>query len=183
MICAACGSAGRYTRHGTYYKYHYEQLIQILRVRCHGCGVTHAVLPFFSLPGTSIGTEEAERYLIARGEGASRGKAGKELLAYGVKGGYPKALERMLEVAISRGKVLFPDTAAPQLSQTAWIEALCGTTGRPLFSLNRYALDHGVNALCFCRSSILLFGRNRVGGQISHKYRSAAGFRSLVDSW
>ena len=182
-VCACCGREGKYARHGFYYKYHYERRIRILRVRCRSCGMTHAVMPSFSLPGTSIGTEEAERYLVARSRGVSRGNAGKELLACGVKEGYPKALERMLEVAIRRGKALFTETADTRLSRLAWIEALCGTSGRPLFSFNRYALDHGVNALCFCRSSILLYGRNSVGGQASHKHGSAAGFRPLIDSW
>jgi hypothetical protein len=140
-------------------------------------------MPSFSLPGTSIGTGEAERYLIARAEGVTRGKAAGELLAGGLKGGYPKALERMLEVAIRRGKVLFSGIADDELSGLVWIEALCGSTVHPLLSLNRYALDHGVNALCFCRTSILLFGRNRMKWLISHKQGSAAMKRPLIDSW
>jgi len=182
VACPACGSTGRYGRHGFYWKYHYDDQIWILRVRCRRCGVTHAVIPSFSLPGTSIGTREAERYLIARAEGVSRGQAARGLLARGLKEGYPKALERMLEVAISRGKMLFPAAADPEASGLAWVEALCGATSRPLLSLNQYALEHGVNALCFCRASILVFGRNRIQDQISHNQGSAAAEAPLVDS-
>ena len=37
-------------------------------------------MPSFSLPGTSIGTAEAERYLLEGEGGISRAKAGCELL-------------------------------------------------------------------------------------------------------
>lgn len=145
--------------------------------------MTHAVMPSFSLPGTSIGTEEAERYLAARSRGASRAQAGRELLACGVNEGYPKALEGMLETAVKRGKALFARAADPRLYELAWIEAVCGAAARPLFRLNRYALAHGVNALCFCRCTILLFGRTGAGGRVSHKQGSAPGFRPPVDFW
>jgi hypothetical protein len=105
------------------------------------------------------------------------------LAACGVKERYPKALEGMLETAVKRGKALFAQAADPRLSELAWIEAVCGAADRPLFRLNRYALAHGVNALCFCRSSILLFGRTGAGGRVSHKQGSALGFRPPVDSW
>lgn len=140
-------------------------------------------MPSFSLPGTSIGTKEAEQYLVARRGGASRAQAGRALAACGVKEGYPKALEGMLETAVMRGKALFAQAADPRLSSLAWVEAVCGAADRPLFRLNRYALAHGVNALCFCRRSILLFGRNNVGGRTSHKQGSAFVDEPPVDSW
>ena len=78
--CPCCETVGQYGRHGLYSKYHFEKEIVILRVRCRGCEKTHALMPAFSLPGTSIGTEEAEQYLMARHRGTSRGKASAELL-------------------------------------------------------------------------------------------------------
>ena len=140
-------------------------------------------MPSFSLPGTSIGTEEAENYLVARSEGVSRARAAKNLLDRGMSPGYPKSLELMLEVAIRRAKALFPDAADPHLCNLAWIYSLCGPTTQPLFTLNRYALNHRVNAVCFSRSSVLLFGRNGVGGKSSHKHHSAASGGLLVDSF
>ena len=62
--CPACAS-DRLGYHSSYQKYLYEQLITILRLRCRGCGRTHAAIPSWSLPDTSVGTAEVERYLMA----------------------------------------------------------------------------------------------------------------------
>ena len=82
MGCPACGST-RLGQHSSYQKYLYEQLITILRLRCRGCGRTHAVIPSWSLPDTSVGSAEVERYLLARERGVSRAVALEELRARG----------------------------------------------------------------------------------------------------
>ena len=180
--CFCCGAVGGFSRHGDYRKYYYREQVRILRVRCLPCGVTHAVLPSFSLAGTSIGTEEAEQYLAARAVGESRGRAGAELLRLGVAEGYPKALEKMLDVAVSRGKALFAEGESEQRG-LQWIEALCGpTAGRPLYAINRYCIEHRVNALCFSRVSILLCGRDPLSGGVSHNQHSAEVRGRHIDS-
>ena len=63
MGCPACGGT-RLGQRSSYQKYLYEQLITILRLRCRGCGRTHAVIPSWSLPDTSVGSAEVERYLM-----------------------------------------------------------------------------------------------------------------------
>ena len=78
LRCPACGST-RLGHHSSYQKYLYEQPIMILRLRCRGCGRTHAVIPSWSLPDTSVGTAEVERYLLARERGESRAVALPEL--------------------------------------------------------------------------------------------------------
>jgi len=169
-------------RHAAYRKYYYEQQIQILRVRCLTCGVTHAIMPSFSLPNTSIGTEEAEKYLKARASGRSREQAARCLRERGLSNDYPRRLERRLEVTVSRGKALWPHEGRQDLRGLAWIESLCGGGERPLLAMNGFALAHGVNAICFCRSSILLFGRTAVRGGGSHKGGTTAAPRAAVDS-
>jgi hypothetical protein len=77
IVCPCCKDAGHLVYHATYEKYYYGVRIMIIRVLCTHCGITHAIIPSFSLPGTSIGTEEAENYLEDRAHGASRMKAGK----------------------------------------------------------------------------------------------------------
>jgi hypothetical protein len=77
VICPLCHCAEHLVYHASYRKYFYERLITIIRVMCTKCGITHAIIPLFSLPGTSIGTAEAENYLKERAEGASRTKAGR----------------------------------------------------------------------------------------------------------
>jgi len=39
--CPCCRESGHMARHAVYRKYHYQQQIEILRVRCLTCGVTH----------------------------------------------------------------------------------------------------------------------------------------------
>jgi hypothetical protein len=56
-----------------------------MRVRCKHCRCTHAMIPSFSLPGSSVGTAEAEGYLMERERGVGRGRAGVELLCRGMK--------------------------------------------------------------------------------------------------
>ena len=92
--CPACGST-RLGHHSSYQKYLYEQLITILRLRCRGCGRTHAVIPSWSLPDTSVGSAEVERYLLARERGDSRAVALAELRERGMHAGYGKQLERV----------------------------------------------------------------------------------------
>ena len=145
--------------HSSYEKYLYEQRITIRRLRCHGCGHTHAVIPSWSLPDTSVGTAEVERYLMARERGDSRAVALEELSARGMHAGYGKQLERRLQVIVNRAKALWPQAAAPQLDGLAWIRDACAprSTATPLLGLNHFCLDHRVNAICCSRISILLF--------------------------
>jgi hypothetical protein len=139
-------------------------------------------MPSFSLPNTSIGTEEAEEYLKARASGASRGQAGRCLREHGLSEDYPRRLERRLEVAVNRGKALWPHAETQGLGGLRWIESLCGARDRPLLGMNIFALGHHVNTLCFCRSSILLFSRSGVRGSVSHKEGTAKAARAAVDS-
>lgn len=160
MRCPACAST-RLGHHSSYRKYLYEQPITILRLRCRGCGRTHAVVPSWSLPNTSVGTAEVERYLMARERGVSRPVALAELRARGMHAGYGRQLERRLGVIVSRGKALWPRAANLHLGGLAWIRAACAprSAATPLLSLNHYSLERQVNALCCSRSTILLFGR------------------------
>lgn len=174
MVCPACSERGSFARHGTYAKYYYAEQIRILRLRCRGCRRTHALLPSFSLPGTSIGTEEAEEYLAARNQGIGRGRAQRQLEALGVGGEYGKRLERMLAVAVSRAKALWADEPSSELIGLAWIAALTGSSERPLWSLNRLSLERGCNCLCFCRASILRFTFRSASTRGSHNRGSPA---------
>lgn len=174
VACPACSQTGQFARHGNYHKYHYQRSIQILRVRCRGCGCTHALIPAFSLPGTSIGSQEAEGYLKARAAGGEgRGRAGRELVQQGMSGRYPKSLDQMFGTAVRRAKAFFPQAADERLSGLPWVCAALGSAERPLVELNRFCLSRGVNAVCFCRASILIFPSRRDGARVSHKTGSA----------
>ncbi len=173
LRCPACGTEGQLRRHGSYHKYHFLKRIRIVRVRCRHCGRSHALIPSFSLPGLSIGSAEAERYLAAREAGVGRGCAATELLARGMSHSYPKRLERMLATAVVRGKALLETPGAERLLGLAWVRWVVGDVERPLVELNRFGLAQGVNGICFCRASILLFCSPSRGRRVSHKNGSA----------
>lgn len=144
-----------------------------MRVRCRHCGRTHALIPSFSLPGLSIGSEEAERYLAAREAGVGRGCAAVELLARGMSPNYPKRWERMLATTVTRGKALLAAAGNERLQGLAWVRSVVGEVEHPLVELNRFGLAHGVNGICFCRASILLFSPQAHGRRLSHEKGSA----------
>ena len=136
---------------------------------CNGCGTTHAVIPCFSLPGTSIGTEEAEEYLHRRAEGMGRGSAGKNLQRRGMMSEkYPCRLDQMFLVSVDRAKALFPFTGDSRLNGMEWVKSVVEEPARPLYSLNCFCLEHGVNAVCCTRASILVFRARKSGGAFSH---------------
>ena len=97
-------------------KYHYRRRIAVVRVRCLGCRRTHAVMPAFSLPGTSAGTREAEQYRLVREAGRSRPQASAELMRLGMAASFAKQLERRLAVAVIRAKALWPDGGNERLA-------------------------------------------------------------------
>jgi len=72
-------------------KYYYHVQIRILVVKCHNCGTHHAIIPSFSLPGTSLGTKEVEIFYEKCASGSSRNKAGEELLKKRCKSKTPEA--------------------------------------------------------------------------------------------
>ncbi len=180
--CPACGTEGRLHRHGSYHKYYFLKRIRIVRVRCWHCRRTHALIPSFSLPGLSIGSAEAERYLAAREAGASRGCAAAELLACGMSQGYPKRLERMLATTVTRGKALLAAPGTEQLQGLAWVRSVVGNLEHPLVELNRIGLAHGVNGICFCRASILIFSPPSRSRRVSHENGSALEETTAVAS-
>ena len=90
------------------------------------------------------------------------------LKGLGLGSRYPKQLDRMLITAVSRAKALFPGAAGDQLSGLAWIRAATGKAEQLLLSLNRYALKHGYNCVCFCRASIIIFSAGTARGSSSH---------------
>ena len=169
-------------RHGSYCKYYYDEELQILRLCCGNCKTTHAIIPAFSLPGTSIGTQEAEEYLISRAEGKSRSKSSKCFEDCGLAEIYPKQLERMFSEAISRAKALFPHHGEAKLSGIDWIESVCKTRNQPLYRLNKFSLKQGVNSVCFNRCTILIFREKNVSRGASHNPLSGGLEAELLDS-
>jgi hypothetical protein len=131
-------------------------------------------MPTFSLPGTSIGTEEAEEYLLARTLGKGRRAASTSLRRFEVGDRYPKQLDGMFFRAVAQAKAIFAESACLQPDPMAWVQSLIGKETRPLWSLNRYCLARGYNCICFCRASIITFSSATAGGMRSHNRGSPA---------
>lgn len=139
-------------------------------------------MPAFSLPGTSIGTEEAEKYLVARAKGTGRTTASAELERFSVSDRYPKQLDKMFFKAVAQAKALFAESVDLKPTPMAWVQSLVGEKERPLWSLNQYCLAHGYNCICFCRASIIRFSATTAGSRASHNRGSPGRLPGRVGS-
>jgi len=181
--CPNCGEVGWYRRHAWYEKYHYTQLIKIVRIKCRSCGTTHAVIPSFSLPGTSVGTEEVEEYLENRHNGLGRGKSARIFLGLGLHEEYPKSLDKMFTAAVYRAQVLLPEEGDVTVRGYAWVRSCFSTDiQRPLWEMNILCGNRGYNPVFFSRASILMYPKRKSGIRISHNMPSATTGRMEINS-
>lgn len=132
-----------------YEKYHYSRLIPILRVRCQRCRKTHALIPSFSVPGTSIGMDELESFVFRRSGGASRMGAGIVLWQQGFCEDYLRSLERRILVGIHQAKALFPSRGDHGLPPWQWLIDAAGGSAHPVSRINRLSIAAGWGAV-FC---------------------------------
>jgi hypothetical protein len=58
-----------------------------------------------------------------------------------------------------------------------------GQTERPTVEMNLFCLATGVNAICFCRASILVFKPRRARSSFSHNLGSAGPPGCPLHSW
>jgi len=181
--CPACQAVGLLRRHACYWKYYYAQRLHILRCICGNCRVTHAIIPSFSLPGTSIGTEEAETYLKRREEGQGRARAAHVFRGHkAMSVNHPAVLDRAFRVAVERARAIFVGQGDPRLHGISWVQSLTGYEGRPLRELNQYCLEHRVNGICLTRYPIHLFRENAPGSAPPHNPGSTARWKVVIDS-
>ena len=109
-----------------------------------------------------------EQYLMIRHERVGRGTAGRLFQELGVSQRYGLQLERMFARSVNQAKALFPQTGEPYLNRMEWVRLVVEEPSRPLYSLNCFCLQQGVNAVCFCRASILRFRASKAGQHFSH---------------
>ena len=184
VSCPGCADTAGFARHGTYSKYHYRRRLSLLRVRCQRCGTTHALIPAFSLPGTSLGTAEVEQFVAGRRAGRSRRESGRALCAQGVGVEYLRRIEQMIIAAIQRAKALFGDLAPGVGEVYRWLVAAAGASGetRSVVTLNAMSIAAGYGAV-FC-SLAPQAGRLRKSSAIrlSHNTASAGSARVFLHS-
>jgi hypothetical protein len=109
-----------------------------------------------------------EQYLMSRHEGVGRGTAGRLFQELRVSERYGLQLERMFARSVNQAKALFPHAGEPYLNGMEWVRSVVEDPSRPLYSLNCFCLQQRVNAVCFCRASILRFRISKAGGRFSH---------------
>lgn len=173
---------GRFARHGFYEKYHYQRLIPILRVRCRECRKTHALIPSFSVPGTSIGLDELESFVIKRAGGTSRMEAGGLLRLHGLGEDYLRSLERRIVTGIHQAKALFPDRGGRGRSPWQWLLDAAGGVARPTYRLNTRSIAAGWGAV-FCSLAPCASRRTtKAGTGSSHDISSARMPGQPIDS-
>lgn len=173
---------GGFSRHGVYEKYHYQRLIEILRVRCRRCRKTHALIPSFSVPGTSVGMKEVESFIFRRAAGASRMEAGRHLSLQGLGEDYLRSIERRLLTGIHKAKALFPDRGDHTLSAWQWLIDVAEGSAHPVYRLNTLSTVAGWGAI-FCALAAEAGRRSsKAGPGISHNIASARMSGQSVDS-
>lgn len=180
--CPSCGATEQLARHGVYEKYLYFACVPILRLRCRACRCTHAVMPEFSLPGTSLGTVAVEGFIAARSEGLSRRVAGSQLVQRGVFEGYLRRIEKLIHTAIHRAKALFGSLASQIGEPYRWLLAATAGDSRPVVMLNRRTIASGYGAV-FCCLAVGAGRRSRSSGiKISHDNATAGAGLLLLHS-
>lgn len=169
-------------RHGVYEKYLFFTRLPILRLRCRSCRRTHALMPSFSLPGTSLGTVEAEGFIAGRSAGYSRRVAGSLLIERGVSEEYLRRIEKLIHTGIHRAKALFTHLV-PQVGEAyRWLKEATGGHNRPIIVLNARSIALGFGAV-FCSLAVGAGRRTRNSGiRVSHDSTSAAVAPALLHS-
>lgn len=137
------------------------------------------MIPSFSVPGRSIGTEEVDRFYSELVREMSRAKAGDVFTEKGMSGEYPRYLHKSMHTYLQR---------------SASIAAHAGLQRGRLFDgamnplveievLNRISLGCGFNAVVCARISILSYYRKSAGTNGSHNHGSTRVKSGVLDSW
>lgn len=173
---------GGFSRHGVYEKYHYSRLVPILRVRCQRCRKTHALIPSFSVPGTSIGMDEIESFIFKRAGGASRMEAGALLRFHGFGEDYLRSLERRILAGIHRAKALFLEWGDHRLPPWQWLIDAAERSAHPVYRLNRLSIAAGWGAIFCALASGAGLRTTKAGAGSSHDIASARMPGQPIDS-
>ena len=151
-----------FTYHCQYSKYHYQREIKIIRVECLSCGTTHALIPEFSLPGSSIGTTEANTYISLRQEGRSQRTASAVFSSCGTGENYGRRFEVRLKKARLQAMALFPDEQNPLYDPLGRFESTDHPAPGCIQSVNKAFAEKGYNPLYFSRRNILRIRENKL---------------------
>jgi hypothetical protein len=126
-------------------------------------------MPSFSLPGTSIGTSEAQDYLYLREKGFKRKKAESVFTELEMNLKYGVNFENMFNRSVNNAKAIFQDFGDHNLNGLEWIRSVIKDDNDLINDFNRFCLEHNVNAILCNRANILIFKKNKRIKKIPHK--------------
>jgi len=151
-------------------------------LRCPGCRHTHAIIPSFSLPHTSLDTGMVQKYLESRDSGESRSTAAKTSGFADYCGpDFLRSLEKRFAAAVIRGKALYPDWGNELCHGYRWMLSAVSGQKNALFILNERAI--GINGQSFFGGNVRTGLRYESSGIIlSHKNATERMERSCLDS-
>ena len=182
--CPACNKPGMFKKHSNYTKYHYSNELRILVVKCLECNTFHAVIPSFSLPGTTLGSKEVEDFLIKRKHKKSRREAGELLINAGVSFRHLKNIEKRFHGSLLNMKSLLPDSTGDYLNGIDYCLHLLKKeqTDNFISRLNQFCLDRNINAVFCNRFNILHFRTIKAGTVDSINMGSTGPPSHMLDS-
>jgi hypothetical protein len=151
-------------------------------VICTQCGTTHALIPSFSLPGTSIGTAEALNYLYLRENGVARKHTADIFSNLEMKGNYATKFEKMFKRCVNNAKAIFTGIGDHNLNGIEWIKSVIKKDMDLINDFNRFCLEHNVNAILCNRANILVFKKNKKKKKVPLKKGSGKKGKKVIDS-
>jgi hypothetical protein len=137
LECPCC-KCRKLKKHDIYWKYYNRLPINILRVKCLICGKTHALIPAFSLPGTSLGSLEVERFLWDVHNGVPIYRARNHLSDFWQTEKYEYRFYKSIWKYFDRAKAIFSTQGDQSLFGMDWLLSVIGKTDRPLHDFNKY---------------------------------------------
>jgi hypothetical protein len=167
--------------HAWYFKYHQDVHIVIIRVRCLGCRRTHAIIPSFSIPHTSLDTQTVQTYFEHRDAGISRSKSAQASGFSGYSLDFLRGLEKRFTTTVFQAKALYPSWGNPYLSGVAWLASAAAGNVPALGILNARRIK---------QTGQSFFGGNLAGPRrknnlskvVSLKKATTANVRAVLDS-
>ena len=130
---------------------------------CQTCGSTHALIPEFSLPGTSIGSAEANEYMALRTMGVSQRKASVVFIQCGMSQKYGIAFEKKIISAVQKSMALFPDRKDKLHNPLLMFQSQAESKINIILKTNYLFSERGYNPLFFSRSNILRIREIKTG--------------------
>lgn len=179
--CPVC-SGSLFTYHCKYQKYYYSELIVIFRVECLICRSTHALIPEFSLPGSSIGTKEADMYMNLRTKGISQQKASHVFTHRGMNRNYGVNLEKKFLNANRKATVLFPDKTDILHNPCRLFNTRENPKTSVILYVNHLFLARGYNPLYFSRNNILRIREIKTGKRFPLNKQAVLSGPVILDS-